>query len=223
MSTIIELNNITKIYKGKEFELKALNNINLKIEEGEFTAIMGKSGSGKTTLLNILGCMDEPTTGEYICFGEKIHEFSKKEVNKFRKNNISFIFQQYALMSQYTVYENVELPLLAKNIGYKERKQIVNDSLEKVSIANLSDKYPNNISGGQRQRVAIARTLASGNKIVLADEPTGALDYKTGEEIFNILKKLKDEGKTVLVVTHNEDLAKKCTRIIKIQDGTILK
>lgn len=218
---MIELKNIVKIYDMKGIETKALNGVTLTVDDGELLAIMGPSGSGKSTLLNILGCMDTATSGEYILNGKNIEKMRKNEIHDVRKNEISFVFQNFALLNQYTVYENVQMNLVAKNISSKERKKIVMEKMEQLGIADLADKKPSRISGGQQQRVAIARALASGNNLILADEPTGALDRDTGNEIINLLKNINDDGKTVIIITHDENIANKCGRIVRIVDGKI--
>lgn len=216
---MIELKNVTKIYGNEENGTKALDNISLKIEEGEMVAIMGTSGSGKTTLINIIGGMDTMTSGEYLYNGEKVNEMNNSKLNKFRKDNISFIFQHFALLNHYTTYENVEVPLRAKNVARKERKKRIMEKLKMVNIEEQAFKLPVEMSGGQQQRCAIARALVCDNPIIVADEPTGALDSKTSEEIMNIFKEINKMGKTILIVTHDINIANQCSRIIKIEDG----
>lgn len=218
---MIRLENIEKEYKTKDISTQALKGVSLEIESGSLVSIVGPSGSGKTTLLNILGCMDVPTAGTYVCDGTEVSALKGSGVEKFRKENISFVFQQFALLDDYTVYENVELPLRVKNLTKKERKRCVREVLEKFGIAELEKKYSTQISGGQQQRCAIARAVAAGTDIILADEPTGALDEATGQEIMEILKDLNREGKTVIIVTHNMDIAAQTERIIHIRDGKI--
>lgn len=218
---MIQLENIEKEYKGNGISTKALNGVSLKIEDGEMVSIVGPSGSGKTTLLNIIGCMDNVTSGKYVCNDTEVSALKNSEVEKFRKGNISFVFQQFALLNDYTVYENVELPLRVKNISRKERKKMVREVLAKFKIAELEKKYPTQISGGQQQRCAIARAVVAGGNIILADEPTGALDGATGQEIMDILKELNREGKTVIIVTHDMGIAGQTMRMIHIGDGKI--
>ena len=219
---MIELKNVCKVYKYGDEVTKAVNDVSLRIDDGEFIAIMGTSGSGKSTLLNIIGCMDIMDSGEYILNGIKINNKKVKELHEIRKNNISFVFQNFALLNHYTVYENVEVPLLAKRIGKKERQKIVKEKLEMLGIYNLKNKLPAKISGGQQQRCAIARALASDNNIILADEPTGALDKNTGLEIVNIIKEINRRNhKTVIIVTHDEKVASEADRIVRIEDGNI--
>lgn len=218
---MITLKNITRIYNQNIDETKALDQVSLTINEGELIAIMGPSGSGKSTLLNIIGCMDRATSGEIYYNQNNISEFKSREIQKFRKEKIGFIFQHFALMDYYTAYENVELPLLAKNVRRKKRKEMIMKQMKELDILDVVNKIPSKMSGGQQQRVAIARALVSGCEIILADEPTGALDQKNGQEVLSILKKINDEGKTVIIVTHDEKVAQKTDRIIYICDGKV--
>ncbi|MCM1159677.1 MAG: ABC transporter ATP-binding protein [Roseburia sp.] len=218
---MIRLKNVSKIYRGETFETKALDHVDLDIKTNEFLAVMGSSGSGKTTLLNLLGGMDFLTEGEYEYDNLKIHEFSEKQLEQFRKEKISFIFQQFALMDKYTVFENIEMPLLAMGIKKKERKQIVEENMEKLGIAALRDKYPSYISGGQQQRTAIARALAKGSELILADEPTGALDQKCSEELMELFQTMHQLKKTIVMVTHNEKIATYAERIVRVGDGKV--
>ena len=218
---MIELKDVCKTYKYGKEETKALDNINLTIKDGEFVAVIGNSGSGKSTLLNVIGCMDLMDSGSYILNGQEISGIKINQLHKARKESISFVFQNFALLNHYTVFENVEVPLLAKKVRKSERKRIVKEKLELMGIYDLKSKLPTKISGGQQQRCAIARALASDNNIILADEPTGALDSKTGEEIMNVLKELNGMGKTVIIVTHNMDIAKQTDRILEMEDGRI--
>lgn len=218
---MIELKDVCKTYKYGKEETKALDNINLTIKDGEFVAVIGNSGSGKSTLLNVIGCMDLMDSGSYILNGQEISGIKINKLHKARKESISFVFQNFALLNHYTVFENVEVPLLAKKVRKSERKRIVKEKLELMGIYDLKSKLPTKISGGQQQRCAIARALASDNNIILADEPTGALDSKTGEEIMNVLKELNGMGKTVIIVTHNMNIAKQTDRILEMEDGRI--
>lgn len=218
---MIRLNNVTKIYETQGIKTNALNGISLEIEDGEMIAVMGPSGSGKSTLLNIIGCMDSLTSGKYEYNECEVSALKQGQLNAFRKKHVSFVFQNFALMKDYTVYENVELPLLPRNISKKERKKIVNEKLELMGISELAKKFPTQISGGQQQRCAIARALAAENDIILADEPTGALDSKTGDDIMEIFKQVNKMGKTVIIITHDQKVAEKCNTIIKIEDGKI--
>lgn len=219
---MIKVENVTKIYDIKVDNKKALDDISLTIDDGEFVAIMGPSGSGKSTLLNIIGCMDTLTEGTYKVDDIEVSALNKSDTHKFRKENIGFVFQHFALMDYYTAYENIELPLLANNIKKKQRKIIINEQLENLGIIEEKDKLPGKMSGGQQQRVAIARALVTDAKILLADEPTGALDQKTGQEVLDILKNINEQGKTVIIVTHDLEIAKKTKRIISIVDGKII-
>lgn len=217
----IELRNAVKKYQTKDVETLALDGINLSVEKGEMTAIIGTSGSGKTTLLNIIGAMDRLTEGQYFFEGREVSAFSSKELHRFRKEKMGFVFQNFELMNHYTVYENVEMPLLARNI--KNRKKIVMEKLEEMNIAELKNKLPIQLSGGQKQRTAIARALAADTQVILADEPTGSLDHNTGEHVMELLKKINEQGKTVLIITHDLNVAGKCGRIVQIEDGKIIK
>lgn len=219
---MIRLNNVRKTYVTGDVSTAALNGISLEIEDGAYISIMGTSGSGKSTLLNILGGMDRLTEGEYFYNDIAVHELKENELHNFRKKNVGFIFQQFALMKHYTVFENVEIPLIALNIPKKKRKEIVMQSLDMVGIADYWKKLPANLSGGQQQRCAIARALVANKNIILADEPTGALDKMTGQEIMKILKKVNQQGKTVIVVTHDENVAQMGDRIIRIEDGRLV-
>lgn len=216
---MIKLENIEKIYNANGVTTNALKGVSLEINRGEFLAVVGASGSGKSTLLNIIGCMDTATSGSYIYDGVEITKLNKKEFEKFRKEHVSFVFQQFALLNDYTVYENVELPLRVKNISRRHRRRLINDTLDKLGIADLEKKYPTQISGGQQQRCAIARAILAGGDLILADEPTGALDAVTGQEIVDLLKELNQDGKTVIIVTHDRKIAEQTERIIQIADG----
>ena len=218
---MIKLENVTKIYGKDGSKTVALDGVDLEIKDGEMVAIMGPSGSGKSTMLNIIGAMDDLTDGKYFFGDQEVSSLRGNKLHEFRKNNISFVFQNFALMNNYTVFENVELPLLSKRLSSRKRKEIVNEKLKIMGIDDLAKKYPTKISGGQQQRCAIARALASGNELILADEPTGALDRKTGEDIMEAFTKLNEMGKTVIIITHDEHVAKKCQRIVHINDGKI--
>lgn len=220
--SIIELKNIRKEYVKKNFKFTAIDNINLSVEKGDFIAIMGPSGAGKSTLLNIIGCMDQLTEGEYYLNGKLINKLNNKELSKIRNSTISFVFQDFALMKEYSVYDNVELPLSYRNLSNKEKKQMVTAQLEALGIEDQIKKKPNELSGGQQQRVAIARALVGDVEIILADEPTGALDSKTGMEIMNILSEINKKGKTIIIVTHDEKVASYCNKKIIIKDGKII-
>ncbi len=217
--TIIELKNINKTYGKGESATVALTDVNLKIQEGEFWAIMGPSGSGKSTLLNILGCMDVPSSGDYLLKGKKLSQSTPNQLSRIRNQTVSFIFQQFALLNDYNIYDNIELPLLCQKLSKKERKDRVQYYMERLGIQSLARKKPTQISGGQQQRVAIARALVTKADIILADEPTGALDQKTGQELMALLREINKEGKTILLVTHDEKVASVAKKQIHIQDG----
>ncbi|MDE6231876.1 MAG: ABC transporter ATP-binding protein [Lachnospiraceae bacterium] len=218
---MIEIKEAVKIYSADGVECHALNNVDLDIKQGEMVAVMGPSGSGKSTLLNIIGGMDKLTKGTYIYNDINVSEMSNTRLHRFRKDNISFIFQHFAMMNHYTVYENVEIPLIAKHIPKKKRKEIIMEKLELMKISEQAKKYPVQLSGGQQQRCAIARALASDNDLILADEPTGALDKATGTEIMKVLKEVNEMGKTIIIVTHDNNVSRFCERIICIEDGKI--
>lgn len=219
---MIRLENITKIYNEKVDDTKALDDVSLKIEDGEFISVMGASGSGKSTLLKIIGCMDTPTAGKYFLDDTEVTAASRSQVHKLRKEKIGYVFQHFALMDYYTAYENIELPLLAANVKRKDRKRIILKQMEHLGILSERNKLPGKMSGGQQQRVAIARALVTNADIILADEPTGALDQKTGHEVLELLKEINKSGKTVIIVTHDEGIAKMTDRIITISDGRIV-
>lgn len=216
---VAELKNIGKIYGKGEASTEALRGIELKIEKGDFWAIIGPSGSGKSTLLNILGCIDVPTSGEYFLNGQLVNKFTNSQLSAARNETISFIFQYFALLNEYTVYENIMLPLNCRKISVREKKQLVNYYMKRLGIEGLSKKKPTQISGGQQQRVAIARALVTKPDIILADEPTGALDRKTGEEVMKILHEINAEGKTIVVVTNDMEVAKAAKKQFYIEDG----
>lgn len=218
---MLELRNVTRIYNKKENQLAALSGVNLKVSSGEMVAVMGASGCGKTTLLNMIGCMDKMDEGEYFYEDIAVHKLRGGRLDKFRREHIGFVFQQFALLMDYTVLENVEIPLRAVNMRKKKRKELAMEWLRKVGMEEYAKKYPTRLSGGQQQRCAIARALVSGAPLVLADEPTGALDSKTGQEIMDLLCELIKLGKTVIVVTHDEKVARRCGRVIRISDGKV--
>jgi putative ABC transport system ATP-binding protein len=218
---IIELKNVIKKYGKDNSSACALQNISLNIKQGEMLSIMGPSGSGKSTLLNILGCMDLPTSGNYYLKGELVTNKSNTELSKIRNSSVSFVFQHFALMREYSVYENIELPLLHRKTSSKAKKDKIMYYSQKLGIENLIHKKPSQISGGQQQRVAIVRALVSEAEIILADEPTGALDQKTGKELLELLRTLNKENKTIVIVTHDNNIAQYCDRTIYISDGMI--
>ncbi|MEM9544558.1 MAG: ABC transporter ATP-binding protein [Bacteroidota bacterium] len=218
---MIHLKNVNKVYRTKTIETTALNDINLSIEKGEFVSIMGPSGCGKSTLLNVIGLLDEPTSGEVTVAGEQLKNYSSKTTAKFRNEKLGFIFQSFHLIPDLSVIDNVELPLLYRKVGAKERKELSAQALESVGLRNRMDHFPSQLSGGQKQRVAIARAIVGNPAILLADEPTGNLDSQMGNEVMDILMKLNQENKTTIVmVTHDENMAKKTNRLLRLYDGS---
>lgn len=222
---MIELRNIYKIYNegNEESEVRAVDGISLSIKEGEYVAIVGSSGSGKSSLMNIIGALDVPTRGDYSLNGKDVSKLRDDELASIRNKFLGFIFQQYNLINKLSVYENVELPLIYTNLNASERKKRVMESLEKVGLEGRIGHVPNKLSGGQQQRVSIARALATKPKVILADEPTGALDSKTGVEVMKFIKQLNEEGNTIVLITHDDKLAKQAKRVIKIADGRIIQ
>ncbi|MBU3127645.1 ABC transporter ATP-binding protein [Clostridium sp. FP2] len=218
----IILKNVTKNFGKGDATFSALSNVSLKIEDGEMVAIMGTSGSGKSTLLNILGFIDKISNGEYYFDGENVETLTSVELAEFRNKKVGFVFQYFALLNDYTVYENIQLPLLKTKLSKKEKKKIIEEYLIEFGITSQKNKRPQEISGGQQQRVAIIRALVTNPSYILADEPTGALDKKNGEAIMNILKDLNKNGKTIIIVTHDNNVANFCDRIITIDDGKII-
>ena len=220
---LIDIKNIYKIYnEGKESEVRALNGVSLSIDRGEFVAIIGASGSGKSTLMNILGCLDIPTYGDYTLDGIDITQCSDKRLAHIRNKEIGFIFQGYNLIPALTAYENVELPLIYQGLSMRLREERVMDALERVSMADRWKHKPAEMSGGQQQRVAIARAIATHPPIIMADEPTGALDSKTGKHVLEILHALNAEGSTIILITHDNNIAATAKRIVRISDGQIV-
>jgi ABC-type lipoprotein export system ATPase subunit len=218
---MIKLNNIEKFYNNKFIKTYVLRNINLEIEEGEFVSVMGPSGSGKSTLLNIMGMLDAPSGGEYYFFDEPVHKMSEKKLSQLHKAYIGFVFQQYHLIDELTVYENLETPLLYQKIKTNDRKGRVAEILDRFNMVAKKDLFPNQLSGGQQQLTAIARAIIAEPKLILADEPTGNLHSDQGKEIMEILKKLNEQGTTIIQVTHSETNAEYGNRIIKLMDGWI--
>ncbi len=218
--TLITLKNINKVYRTDEIETQALENVNIQVREGEFISIMGPSGCGKSTLLNIIGLLDAPTGGEIAINGFDVLGMKDKELSAFRNRNLGFVFQSFHLIGSLNVLDNVEVPLLYRNIPAKERTALAKEILEKVGLSHRMYHFPSQLSGGQCQRVAIARAVVGNPKILLADEPTGNLDSKMGAEVMELLHKLnKEEGRTIVMVTHNEAQAKQTDRIIRFFDG----
>lgn len=222
MNEIIELKGVTKIYKMDKVLVPALRGINLKIRKGEFVSIMGPSGSGKTTLMNLIGCLDRPTEGEIYILNKNVAKLGDDELAKLRREKIGFVFQQFNLIPRLTALENVELPMWFAGLSKKKRRERAIELLKLVGLEKRINHKPAELSGGERQRVSIARALANNPEIILADEPTGNLDTKTGKEIMEILKDLNKQGKTIVLVTHDETFAKEAERIIKIRDGRLL-
>jgi putative ABC transport system ATP-binding protein len=219
--TMIHLKNIEKVYRTDTVETLALNSVNLDIASGEFLSIMGPSGCGKSTLLNIMGLLDAPTKGEVKIDEEKTEKLNDRQLAQFRNKKLGFIFQSYHLINDLKVLDNVELPLLYRNLSAKERRQLAEEALEKVGLSNRMKHFPTQLSGGQKQRVAIARAIVGHPEIILADEPTGNLDSAMGNEIMEILVSLnKTEGTTIVMVTHDEHMAKKTHHLVRLFDGT---
>ncbi|MDR2039150.1 MAG: ABC transporter ATP-binding protein [Bacteroidales bacterium] len=219
---MIKTENLQKVFRTEEVETWALNNINLEIKEGEFAAIMGPSGCGKSTLLNILGLLDNPTGGKYILNGTDVSSFPESQRTKLRKGVIGFVFQSFNLIEELNVFENIELPLLYMGVSASERKQKVNQAMDRMQIAHRSKHFPQQLSGGQQQRVAIARAVVANPHIILADEPTGNLDSKNGKEVMNLLTELNKEGTTIVMVTHSQHDAGYAGRIINLFDGQLV-
>ncbi|MEO6894479.1 MAG: ABC transporter ATP-binding protein [Ginsengibacter sp.] len=221
MSSIIQLENIEKSYYLGKQELKVLKGISIEIFKNEYVALMGPSGSGKSTLMNILGCLDSPTSGKYILNGEDVSKMLDDDLADVRNKEIGFVFQQFNLLPRLTAAENVALPLIYNGTSKKIRTELSLEMLDRVGLADRSHHKPNELSGGQNQRVAIARALVNNPSIILADEPTGNLDSKTSVEIMHIFDKIQSEGNTVILVTHEEDIAEYAHRIIRLKDGII--
>jgi putative ABC transport system ATP-binding protein len=216
---MITLSNIRKIFSTDEIETVALDNINIHVKEGEFVSIMGPSGCGKSTLLNIIGLLDTPTEGVVNVGGIDIKSFSDSKMARLRNEKLGFVFQSFHLINSLNVIDNVELPLLYRGVGARERSKMAKDVLERVGLSHRLHHFPTQLSGGQCQRVAIARAIVGNPQIILADEPTGNLDSKMGTEVMNILHELNKEGKTIVMVTHNEEQAQQTSRIIRLFDG----
>ncbi len=224
MAHLIELRDVYKIYgEGLESEVRALDGVSLTIQRGEFAAIVGQSGSGKSTMMNVLGCLDIPTRGEYFLDGTDVRELTDKELSHIRNKQIGFIFQQYNLIQSLTVLENVELPLIYQGINADDRRDLAMEALERVGLAGRVKHRPTEMSGGQQQRVAIARAIATKPPIIMADEPTGALDSRTGHEVLQFLQQLNREGSTVILITHDNGIAATARRCVRLQDGRIVE
>lgn len=224
MANLIELRNVYKIYgEGLESEVRALDGVSLSIGRGEFIAVVGQSGSGKSTMMNVLGCLDVPTYGSYLLNGTDVSELTDKELSRIRNKQIGFIFQQYNLIQNLSVLENVELPLIYQGIDPIDRREMAMTALERVGLADRFRHKPTQMSGGQQQRVAIARAIATRPPIIMADEPTGALDSKTGLEVLEFLRQLNDEGSTIILITHDNGIAATARRIIRLADGKVVE
>ena len=221
MKQLISLKNICRSYRNGEQELHVLKNINLEISEGEFVAIMGPSGSGKSTLMNTIGMLDTPTRGEYYLEGQEVARLGEKQLAQVRNQQIGFVFQQFFLLSKMDAVQNVELPLIYAGVPAAQRRKLAEEYLSKVELTDRIHHLPSELSGGQKQRVAIARALVNDPSIILADEPTGALDTKTGSQIMELLVELNEEGKTIIMVTHEPEIAAYAERQIVIRDGVI--
>ena len=220
---MLKIDKLHKSYKMGDSSLHVLKGINLNVNKGEMVAIMGSSGSGKSTLLNIIGILDEADSGDYVLDGVEIKDLNEKKAANYRNQFLGFVFQSFNLINYKTAMENVALPLYYQGLKRKERQEKAMFHLEKVGLAEWAKHLPSELSGGQKQRVAIARALASEPKLLLADEPTGALDTATSHDIMQFLQQLNDEGKTILLVTHEEDIAKMCKRIVRLRDGVIIE
>lgn len=222
MEYLIELRDLYKIYQMGDEQVRALDGVNIGIKKGEFVAIVGQSGSGKSTAMNIIGCLDVPTQGQYFLGGVDVSTMDDDQQAEIRNKMLGFVFQQYNLISKLNVLENVELPLLYGGLHEKERKESARVALNRVGLSDKEKNRPNQLSGGQQQRVSIARALAGNPSVILADEPTGALDSRTGREVLAFLKQLHDEGNTVILITHDNSIAVKAERIIRLQDGKVI-
>ena len=224
MARLVELRNVYKIYgEGLESEVRALDGVSLTIERGEFVAVVGQSGSGKSTMMNVLGCLDIPTRGDYLLDGTDVRELTDRDLSRIRNKQIGFIFQQYNLIQSLTVLENVELPLIYQGISPAKRREMAMEALERVGLADRFRHKPTQMSGGQQQRVAIARAIAAHPSIIMADEPTGALDSHTGLEVLEFLRSLNREGSTVILITHDNGIAATARRIVRLADGKIVE
>ncbi|MBO8170177.1 MAG: ABC transporter ATP-binding protein [Thermoanaerobacteraceae bacterium] len=220
---LIEVKHVSKIYRMGDTEVRALDDVSLNVEKGEFVAIIGPSGSGKSTLMNILGCLDSPSEGDYIFDGKNVSKLTDNEMAEIRNKNIGFVFQNFNLLPKLTALENVELPLIYAGQKPSRYKKKAMELLNAVGLSGRIHHKPTELSGGQQQRVAIARALATDPSIILADEPTGNLDTKSGVEIMNIFQRLNEQGKTIIIITHDPSIAGYCKRMVHIQDGKIIK
>ena len=222
MSALIEFDDVCKYYQMGDTTVKAVDHISMQINKGEFVAIVGQSGSGKSTCMNIIGCLDVPTSGTYRLNGRDVGSMSKNELAEIRNEMLGFIFQQYNLLPKLTLMENVELPLIYAGLSRKEQQERARTALQQVGLGEKLNNKPSQLSGGQQQRASIARALAGGPAVILADEPTGALDSHTGREVLGILQKLHKEGNTVVLITHDNSIAVQAERIIRLEDGHIV-
>ena len=221
---LIEIKDVYKIYgEGLESEVRALDGVSLTIDRGEFVAVVGQSGSGKSTMMNVLGCLDIPTHGEYYLDGTNVRELTDRELSHIRNKQIGFIFQQYNLIQSLTVLENVELPLIYQGVGSDKRRELAMEALEREGLLSRIKHKPVEMSGGQQQRVAIARAIATHPPIIMADEPTGALDSHTGHDVLRFLQQLNKEGSTVILITHDNGIAATARRCVRLQDGKIVE
>ncbi|MDO4293226.1 MAG: ABC transporter ATP-binding protein [Eubacteriales bacterium] len=221
MGALVEVKDICKIYNPGENEVRALDHVNVSIDENELVAIIGHSGSGKSTLMNMLGCLDIPTSGSYFLNGKDVSALSDDELSDIRNREIGFIFQGFNLIPNLTAEENVELPLIYRGVGKRERRELAQKALQKVGLEKRMTHKPSEMSGGQQQRVAIARAIAQAPPVILADEPTGNLDSNSSKEIMGILKQLHKDGHTVILITHDNDIAAQARRVIRIRDGKV--
>jgi len=222
INNLITISNICKLYNQGENQIPALNDVSISVEKGEFIAIVGQSGSGKSTLMNILGCLDTPTSGDYYLNGENVAGMNEKQLTEIRNSQIGFVFQGFNLISGLDALENVELPLLYRGVPRAERRRLAQEALSEVGLADRERHKPFQMSGGQQQRVAIARAIAAKPPLILADEPTGNLDSKSGEAIMHILNSLNAEGRTIILITHDDKIARTADRMVQIQDGKIV-
>jgi putative ABC transport system ATP-binding protein len=219
---MLKIENLKKVFRTEEVETIALNKVSLEVNEGEFIAIMGPSGCGKSTLLNILGLLDNPTSGQYYLAGQEVGHLKEKERTQVRKGKIGFVFQSFNLIEEMNVFENVELPLIYMRINKSERKKRVEEALKRMNISHRTKHFPNQLSGGQQQRVAIARAVVANPTLILADEPTGNLDSKNGNDVMELLSELNREGTTIVMVTHSQHDAAYAHRIVNLFDGEIV-
>ncbi|MGI6090093.1 MAG: ABC transporter ATP-binding protein [Saccharofermentanales bacterium] len=218
---MIDLKNVSRVYQVGSGKVYALNKVTLHIDEGEFVSVIGPSGSGKSTLMNIIGCLDIADSGTYLLDGIPIEDYSESELAKIRKKKIGFVFQSFNLINKLTAMENVELPLIYQGVGKSERKTHVAEALERVNLTKWADHLPTELSGGQQQRVAIARAIVTRPSLILGDEPTGNLDSKTTDEIMGIFRELHDQGNTIILITHDREIAEQASRIVNIRDGIL--